>query len=114
MKIFKNKGGSHLALWLEHDTLKKQSNLRWDSGLVGVRGGLEPSKELMMGSGFCLALSPAAVRSVAFLWILRVICNTFVVQRGKGSNSLFSSSESHPPHKVAQERGGRRLWQQED
>ena len=82
--------------------------------LKGGRGVLEPSRELMMGSGFCLAPSPATMRSAAFLWILRVICNTFVDQRGKGSDSVFFFSESHPPHKVAQERGGRRLWQQED
>lgn len=45
---------------------------------------------------------------------LRVICGSSVVSRGQGPDSLFSSPESHPPHKVAQERGGRRLWQQED
>lgn len=54
--------------------------------LEGGRGVLEPSRELMMGSGFCLAPSPAAMRSAAFLWILHVICNTFVDQRGKGSD----------------------------
>ena len=77
MKIFKDKDGSHLALWLEHGTLKKQNSLRWDSGLRV--GESEPFKELMMGLGFCLALSPAAMRSTALLLILHVVCYIFVV-----------------------------------
>lgn len=70
---------------------------------------LEPYTLLTMGLGFCPAVS-----STALLLIVHVICNNFAVWRGKGPDSLFSSPESHPPHKVAQERGGRRLWQQED
>lgn len=32
MKIFNVKDGFHCALWLEHGTLKKQHNSRWDEG----------------------------------------------------------------------------------
>ena len=51
---------------------------------------------------------------MAVLLILPVICGDSAMGRGTAPDLLFSPPESHPPHKVAQERGGRRLWQQED
>lgn len=79
MKIFKDKDGSYLpsAHLPKHGPLKKQNNLRWDSGLRV--GESEPDKELMMGLGFCLALSYAVMRYRALLLILHVICNAFAV-----------------------------------
>lgn len=59
MKIFNNKDGSHLAFWLEHGTLKKQNNLRWDEWLEDGKVGA--SWGLAMGVGCCLhwALLPS-------------------------------------------------------
>lgn len=85
--------------------------MRWDEWLED--GTLGPYQGSMMGWVLsCAQLSCPKV--TALLSILHVIRSDSAIWRGKGPDSAFSSPESHPPHKVAQERGGGRLWQQED
>lgn len=77
------------------------------------KGKLEPYVELTVGVGSALRSAPL-LGGPWLCSILLVICSDFAVWRGKGPDPLFSSPESHPPHKVAEDCGGRRLWQQED